>query len=165
MNTNKLTLVSPYNDKHMELLDNFERDNNLERDATTPLLTVRGQYTEEEYKQQLAESNEISLTLFTGQNPITDACIIHASKDIKVCNIYFAPLSQKRKRPIIDLAADYALNVLGMEEVFVSIKSTERTLIDSLEQSFENLGEEDGYVTYLKEKESQAVSSNFTYLH
>ena len=52
-----------------------------------------------------------------------------------------------------------------MEEVFVSIKSTERPLIDSLEQSFENLGEEDGYITYLKEKESQAVSSNFTHLH
>ena len=81
-----------------------------------------------------------------------------------IWNIYFAPLSQKKKRPIINLAADYALNILGMEEVFVSIKSTERPLIDSLEQSFENLGEEDGYVTYLKEKESQAVS-NFTHLH
>lgn len=165
MNTNKLTVVSPYNNQHMELLDNFERDNNLSADATTALLTTRGQKTEEEYKEHLAKDNEISLTLFTGQKSITDACIIHVSKDIKTCNIYFAPLSQKKKRPIIDLAADYALNILGMEEVFVSIKSTERTLVDSLEQSFENLGEEDGYITYLKEKESQAVSSNFTYLH
>ena len=127
--------------------------------------STRGQQTEDEYKEHLAKDNEISLTLFTGQKSITDACIIYASKDIKTCNIYFAPLSQKKKRPIIDLAAEYALNVLGMEEVFVSIKATEKTLIDSLEQSFENLGEEDGYVTYLKEKESQAVSSNFTHLH
>lgn len=165
MNTNKLTIVSPYNNEHMELLDNFERDNNLPTDATTALLATRGQFTEEEYKEYLSKDNEISLTIFTGQKQITDACIIHASKDIKTCNIYFAPLSQKKKRPIIDLAADYALNVLGMEEVFVSIKTTEKSLIDSLEQSFENLGEEDGYVTYLKEKESQAVSSNFTHLH
>ena len=165
MNTNKLTVVSPYNNEHMELLDNFERDNNLTTDATTALLTTRGQFTEEEYQEHLSKDNEISLTLYTGQKSITDACIIHVSKDIKTCNIYYAPLSQKKKRPIIDLAADYALNVLGMEEVFVSIKTTEKSLIDSLEQSFENLGEENGYVTYLKEKESQAAISNYAHLH
>mgnify|MGYP003319729870 CR=1 FL=1 len=51
LNTNKLTVVSPYNNEHMELLDNFERDNNLPTDATTALLTTRGQQTEDEYKE------------------------------------------------------------------------------------------------------------------
>ena len=75
---------------------------------------------------------------------------------MKSCRIFFAPITTTgRNRQLVSLATDYAINVMGMEDVFVTVTTdgTDRLLRENLEEKgFENLGEDDGTVTYLKEK-------------
>ena len=60
-----------------------------------------------------------------------------------------------RSRRLVPLATDYAFEVLGMEDVFVTVDgSTDHELMENLElNGFENLGENDGNIMYLKEKQ------------
>ncbi len=76
---------------------------------------------------------------------------------MKSCRIFFAPIKNTGKnRKIISLATEYAFGVLGMEDIFVTIPANDKDkiLIENLEgKGFENLGEDEGSITYLKEKE------------
>lgn len=167
MSINKLIVANPYSDKHIELLDKFEKENGIEYQAHQTLITIRTKMTETEYEEYSKKSNDVDVTILMEENgKVTDSCIIQGARDIKTCNIFFAPLNQKKSRPIISMATDYALSVLGMEEIFVSIISTDKNMINNLEtREFESLGEENGYITYLKEKEDQKVNSNLVQLH
>lgn len=168
MNTNKLYVANPFSDKDMRLLTEFEQEQGLAPNTTGQLASIRQTTTPEEYERQLRHANDITLTFYTmSANKVTDICSIQGTKDIKACTVLYTPLSSKTKsRPIITMSADYALNALGMEEVFVSIRATDKSIINSLEtREFENLGEENGYITYLKEKEDQTVNSNLVQLH
>lgn len=167
MNTNKLIIANPFSDEHVSLLDEFERQLGIEAHTKEVSLAIRTTTSEENYNNQLRRANDISLTLFTtAAGKVADSCSIQGTRDIKTCNISFAPLTHSKNRPLITMATDYALNGLGMEEVFVSIKATDKNMINNLEtREFENLGEENGYITYLKEKEDQTVKSNLVQLH
>ena len=59
----------------------------------------------------------------------------------------------KKQRKIIPLATSYAIDVLGMEEVFIKTNPTDKKMRDYLEQNhYEYLGDEKGSIVYLKEK-------------
>ena len=85
---------------------------------------------------------------------ITDTCHVQAEKDMKSCRIFFAPINMRSRR-LVPLATDYAFEVLGMKDIFVTVDgSTDHELIENLElNGFENLGENDGNIMYLKEKQ------------
>ena len=52
--------------------------------------------------------------------------------------------------------ANYALNTLGMEEVFLNISSSDKTMINYLDSlGYENLGEENNKIIYLTEREEK----------
>lgn len=98
-------------------------------------------------------SNDISLELVLQEKEkVKDTCLIQGYKDIKSCTITFVP-KKKKNRKIAILAADYAFNTLGMEEVFLSINPDDTSMLDYLDANeFECLGDEKGSIIYLKEK-------------
>jgi len=154
----RLFLVDPYNNKHMELIQSFEKKHNLSGDYSKALGILRNSLTKEEYLQQQKKSNEIEEDLFIEKDSeIEDYCHIHGEKDMKRCRILPASLKElERKRRIISLATDYALNRLGLEEVFIEITPENKGLMTYLEnKGYENLGEEKDKIIYLKEKEDE----------
>lgn len=164
MSTNRFIIANPYSDEHIELLNNFEQELGQESHMTQKLLGIRQSQTEQEYKT--SRTNEIDTTLLLIEDgKIIDGCNIQGARDIKTCTIFFAPINQKN-RPLITQATDYALDGLDMEEIFVSIKVTDKNMIGNLEsRDYENLGEEDGYITYLKEKEDQDTKTSYAQMH
>lgn len=157
MSTERFFIADPYNDEHIRLISEFEEQNGITTVTSTLLRNIRQTRTEEKYKAEVKESNEIHQSLFLqNENSITDTCHIQAEKDMKSCRIFFAPIISQTARKLVTLATDYAFDVLGMEDVFVTVTAgdTDRQLSEHLEQSgFENLGEDEGTITYLKEKE------------
>ena len=157
MSTERFFIADPYNDEHIKLIANFEEINGITTVTSTLLRNIRQTRTEEKYKQEVKESNEIHQSLFLqDESDITDTCHVQAEKDMKSCRIFFAPIPSTKNRKLVTLATDYAFEVLGMEDVFVTVATggSDRLLIENLEQKgFENLGEDNGTITYLKEKE------------
>lgn len=157
MSTERFFIADPYNDEHIRLIAEFEEANEITTVTSTLLRNIRQTRTEEKYKEEVKDSNEIHQSLFLqDEEAITDSCHIQAEKDMKSCRIFFAPISTGRSRKLIPLATDYAFDVLGMEDVFVTISSgsTDHELMENLElNGFENLGENEGNIMYLKEKQ------------
>lgn len=157
MSTERFFIADPYNDEHIRLIAAFEEANEITTVTSTLLRNIRQTRTEEKYKEEVKDSNEIHQSLFLqDEEAITDSCHIQAEKDMKSCRIFFAPISTGRNRKLIPLATDYAFDVLGMEDVFVTISSgtTDHELMENLElNGFENLGENEGNIMYLKEKQ------------
>lgn len=156
LNTERLYIADPFNDEHIRLFIEFEKEHELSSSASKYLENTKNEKEEKEYYRQNKSSNEIEQSLFTQEKEkIKDFCHIHGEKDIKSCNIAFAPIKTKlRNRRLITLATEYALNVLGMQEVFVLATDSDKVLVANLEaKGFESLGSESGITTFLKEKE------------
>lgn len=141
MSTIKLFPIEPNNLKYIKLLDEFEKENN----GRTPI----GIYQNEELT-----NNDISMELVLEEkSKVEDICHIQGYKDIKSCTISFLPKNRK-KRKIVSLATSYAMETLGMEEVFLKINPEDDLMLKYLESSeFECLGDEKGSIIYLKEKQ------------
>ena len=83
---------------------------------------------------------------------ITDVVLIQCMKDVKNCMITYLKKNKKNKDVILS-STNYALNTLGMEEAFVNIEKSDKKIMAFLEKmNYESLGEENGYMLYLKEK-------------
>ena len=160
MSTERLFLVDPYNKSHIEMIKEFEINNDIDDKTSEYLKTISTTVSKEEYQKNQKEKNEIIENLFIERNnKITDCCSIQGEKDIKRCKIFIYPLKNKKiKRKLPSLATSYAINLLGMEEVFISVESTDSTTMKHLEEEdFENLGDEEGRIIYLKEKEDKDI--------
>ena len=140
MSTIKLFPIEPNNLKHIKLLGEFEKENN----GQTPI----GIYQEE------LTNNDISMELVLEEKSmVEDICHIRGYKDMKSCTISFLP-KKRKKRKIVSLATSYAMETLGMEEVFLKINPEDNLMLEYLESSeFECLGDEKGSIIYLKEKQ------------
>ena len=163
MSMERFFIADPYNDDHIRLIMDFEEKNQISPVNSTVLKNIRHTKTAQEYEIETKESNEISQILFLqAETYITDSCHIQGEKDMKSCRIFFAPIAiSSRNRKMVNLITDYVFDVLGMEDIFVTIpvKDANRSLIENLEnKGFENLGEDNGNITYLKEKD--IVKSN-----
>lgn len=156
LHTEKFFIAEPHNKEHIQLFDNFEKSNNIETSTSTHLKEVAEKYTPEEYQHIVKAGNEINQILFLqAGSEIKDSCHIQGEKDIKTCTIFFAPIKLPTKnRRLLNLITDYTFNILGMEEIFVSVSEDDKSLRENLEnKGFENLGEHAGNLTYIKEKE------------
>ncbi len=136
----KLFPIEPDNLKHIKLLDEFEK----EQKGRTPI----------GYYQKSETSNDINMELVLEEkSKVSDICHLQGYKDIKSCTISFAP-KKKKKRKIVPLATSYAIDTLGMEEVFIRINPEDTDMSKYLEENeFECLGAEKGSIIYLKEKQ------------
>lgn len=141
MSTTKLFPIDPNNLKHIDLLDKFEKENKI----STPI----GVYTKKDNT-----SNDISIELvLEEQKKVSDICHLQGVKDMKSCTISFLK-KDKKKRKIVSLATSYAIDMLGMEEVFIKINPDDKNMLEYMdENNFECLGNEKGSIIYLKERE------------
>ncbi len=157
MSNERLLLVDPYDEDYKKMIEEFEKENGIVT-ATGTYISHVSNVPKEEYEQNKKLSNEIRESLFLEFNSkVTDLCYIEGEKDIKACTISFAPLKKKlKKRDLIGIATDYAINHLKMEEIFVKISPEDKNMIESLKQNgFENLGENEGEIVFLKEREEE----------
>ena len=145
LSTIKLFPIDPTNLQQIELMESYERAN----DIGTPIGTFSRQQQEEQNSQ-----NDISLELVLEEkSKVEDICHIQGVKDMKSCTITFIK-KEKKNRKIYKLATNYALNTLGMEEVFIKIDPEDDKMLQYFESNdFECLGDEKGSIIYLKERE------------
>ena len=137
----KIIPLDPKNIKHIELKEEFEK-----KDYYTPIGTIKLEET---------PMNDFSMELLLEENKeIKDICHIQGFNDMKQCFISLV-FKNKKKRKIIPLATNYAMDVLGMKEVFIKISPNDSNMIKYLQDySYECLGEEKGNVIFLKEKDN-----------
>lgn len=142
MSSTKLFPIDPKNLGHIKLMDKFEKENNI----STPIGT---------YKKEELLNNDINMELVLEEkDKVQDICHIQGYRDIKSCTISFVAKT-KKKRKIVSLAAAYAMETLGMEEVFLKINPEDDNLLKYLENNkYECLGNEKGSIIYLIEKQS-----------
>ena len=155
MSIERLFLLDPYNDKHISMIKEFEKENDLSSKISENIGKIRSSISKENYLNKKKELNEISENLFLEKNlKVIDCCYIQGEKDIKTCRITFYPLKNKiLKRKLVTYVANYALNTLGMEEVFLNVNSSDKTMINYLNSlGYENLGEENNRIIYLTER-------------
>ena len=137
MNTEKLFLVNPFDVKHLSMIDDFETENEINTKTSEFLTRLTKTMSKEEYEEFKKTANELEESLFIEENnKVKDSCHIHGEKDIKSCNISFAPIKTKlRNRRLLTLATDYALENLGMMEVFINTTHDDKNMIANLEVS------------------------------
>ena len=158
MNIERLFLLNPYNDSHVEKLLAFEKENNKE-ESLIDIKNIRETISEVEYFSP--NKNEFEEIMFTEKaNKITDCCYIKGARDIKKCSIIPFNINNKNKRRHLpELAATYALDTLGMEEAYIRVDPNDNNMINYLElKGFENIGENNGDILLLKEKEEKENS-------
>lgn len=158
MSIERLFLLDPYNDMHLHMIKTFESNNELPEKISEEIKKIRESLSKEEYLSSKRANNEVQEILFIEKDSkITDCCHIQEEKDIKACKIIPLTIKNKeKKRRLPSLAADYALNTLGIEEVFIDIDENDKTMQDYLKlKGFEDLGLENGKLIYLKEREEK----------
>jgi len=150
----KIKIAEPHNNKHIEMIENFEQKNSISFHASEYLKNIKETITKEQYQKYQYESNEIQQIIYIEENnELKDYCHIQGEKDLKTCRIVLAPIKSKtRTREILSLATNYAFNYLGMNDVFINTNSQQEC--DSLEKAgFTNLGADETGTIFLKQKE------------
>ena len=156
----KLYILNPYNQNHINLLMDYEQENKVSTKSLETILRIRETLTEEEYKELKRTANEIEMSLFTEESgKIKDLCFIQGENDMRTCKLFFSPTPDKvRTRKLLNLATDFALNTVGMESVFVITQADDKIMHANLENcGYESLGLEKGSIIYLKERELEIV--------
>lgn len=133
--------IDPNNLKHIELLDEYEKENGV----STPIGTIN--------PDNITETNDISIELVLEKNKkVQDICHIQGLKDLKQCTISLKS-KNKKERKIIPLATTYAQEVLGMEEVFINANKEDKNMLEYLiKNDYECLGDEKESIIFLKDK-------------
>ena len=152
----RLYILDPFDDNHIRLLVNYEKENNVSTKSLEKLLKTREILTQEEYQELKKKNNDIEMSLFLEESgKIKDLCFVQGEKDRKICKLFFTPILPRTKtRKLLNLATDFALNTLGMESVFVLTDRADKSMHARLESiGYESLGLEENLVVYLKEQE------------
>lgn len=147
--------LDPYNEMQLEKIRIFEEEKGIDK-LSKDILRIRNKSSQEEYCD--SNKNEFEKIIFVEKdNKITDCCYIYGEKDIKQCRI--TPINSNKKREMTILATEYALNNLGMEEVFIPVEKDDNSMITYLElREYENIGEVEGNILLLKEKKEKENS-------
>ena len=161
MSVSSLYVVNPYNDTHIQMLKEYEKTNEMSTNLSEQLKQMVSSIPEEEYLKNKKNRNEIEERLFLEKDrTMIDSCLIQGEKDMKTGRISLYP--QKgitKRRKIVSLAINYALNTLNLEEVFIMIDPTDKETIAYLKQNgYECLGEEQGNILFLTEQEERIIN-------
>ena len=147
-------VLDPYNEKHIELCKQFEKENNLSCSISKYFEQIKKKYNKDEYNEILKKSNEKTTSLFiTDGDKITDICIIKSENDRKTAYVTYPKLN-KTRRKIIPVSISYLFNNLGIVEIFTSINKNDKILIRELESNqFESLGYDEDLIQFIKEND------------
>ena len=158
MSVSRLLIVDPYNKSHIKKINEYETRNNNSSDIVDFLKRITTSQTKEEYQKNKRNGNEIEERLFIEKDSLLlDSCQIQGEKDIKTGRITLSTTKNiTNKKKIVSLAVDYALDSLKLEEVFIMLDPADKGMINYLsKQGYEYLGEEQGNILFLKEKEER----------
>lgn len=141
-----LKLLDPYNEKELEKITTYEKENNIGGEIIN--------HIKQKINSKEVFDNDIDEIIINEEkDKIIECCYITGEKDIKMCSIKPITKKDKLKISFLDDVTTYAINNLGMKEVFVSVSKENTNLIKQLVESkgFENLGEVDKTILLLKE--------------
>lgn len=158
LSVSSLYVVNPYNDTHIQMLKEYEKTNEMSTNLSEQLKQMVFSIPEEEYLKNKKNRNEIEERLFLEKDStMIDSCLIQGEKDMKTGRISLSPKKGiTKRRKIVSLAINYALNTLNLEEVFIMIDPTDKETITYLKQNgYECLGEEQGNILFLTEQEER----------
>ena len=158
MSVSRLLIVDPYNKSHIKKINEYETRNNNSSDIVDFLKRITTSQTKEESLKNKRNGNEIEERLFIEKDSLLlDGCQIQGEKDIKTGRITLSTTKNiTNKKKIVSLAVDYALDSLKLEEVFIMLDPADKGMINYLsKQGYEYLGEEQGNILFLKEKEER----------
>ena len=158
LSVSSLYVVNPYNDTHIQMLNEYEKRNKMSTNLSEQLKQMVFSIPEEEYLKNKKNRNEIEERLFLEKDStMIDSCLIQGEKDMKTVRISLSPKKGiTKRRKIVSLAINYALNTLNLEEVFIMIDPTDKETITYLKQNgYECLGEEQGNILFLTEQEER----------
>ena len=156
MSAERLFLVDPYNNEHIQLLKDFEEENNIQIRMSDQLEELRSSITAKEYSSQKREKNEIEENIcIEKDSKILDICHLHVEKDIKIGRMNLAPVKEHNKK-LLSFVKEYAFDVLNIEELFLETDKKDKSIISYLEShGYEDLGDEKGKTIYLIEREEE----------
>ena len=131
MSVSSLYVVNPYNDTHIQMLKEYEKTNEMSTNLSEQLKQMVSSIPEEEYLKTKKNRNEIEERLFLEKDStMIDSCLIQGEKDMKTGRISLSPKKGiTKRRKIVSLAINYALNTLNLEEVFIMIDPTDKETI------------------------------------
>lgn len=140
MTNNQVLIIDHYNPNQFKQLEQFSKENNL-------YLPVNPFEKEKAY-YDLKNDNTTAqyLVCHDKNNNIKDFCFIKFEKDIKASYLYFPNLKNKfTERKIINQSVFYAVEYLKSEEVFSTVNTEDKKLLNELVlNGFTYLGEENG---------------------
>ena len=141
--TDNLFSIDINNKEHIKLLKDYERKNNLSN--------IISYLTSDNSNSIII--NEILCS--KNKEGIKDICFIRAEKDKRTFFIDFIDKNKDiRNKTLITYAENYAFNTLGMEDIFIQTKNTNKSLVKILEdKNYENLGEDKDTITFIKTRE------------
>lgn len=147
-------ILDPFNNNQIELLKEFEKENNIINKESEYLEQIQKEFTKEEYQKTLNSNEKSILLCIKEKNKIIDYCNIKMEKDRKICFVTYPTLT-KKKRKIFEYSTMFIFNELDINEMFVNVNENDKLLKDELVlNKFESLGEiKDNNIIFMKEKE------------
>ncbi len=154
------SVISPYNDKDMQLLSNFCLKSSC--DLYEKLKKIKNTYTEEQYKFQKEYDIVTEDYYFTeNNNEIVNLVKVEVIKDRKTAKIDIYKVDSNKK--FIPDFCRYLIMVYGFEDVFVFVKREDIQTINSLlENNFISLAsslDDEECIAFLLEKVHEKESS------
>ena len=151
----KIILMNPYDEKQQSQIIQYEQETSIGPLISSRIDQITNSYTEEELQNYKKNSNAVEEFIIIEENKkIKGICQIQGEKDRKSCQIsIIGNKEQIKDKKLLILATEYAINNMGMIEVFLMIDKNDKDMEKYLTlKGFENLGEENGKALFLKEK-------------
>ena len=140
MGKGRIEIFKSDNKDHLELLNKFIKEN---KSINLDMSKILGN-----------ESDDIEINdylLYIIDNQIKDICYVNSLKDIKMSTISL-PIDSPKNKKILIYATNYAIDILGMKQIFIKTSENDQRTQEFLEeQGYENLGIEKGNIIFLKE--------------
>ncbi len=147
-------LVHPYDDHHIEMIKDFEDYHSCPGKWTDQLGILRSSVSKEEYDEERKEKNEIDEILCCEKaSKILGIWHVQGEKDIRLARVHMIFSSEKVQK-VVPIVLDFVFRSWQLEELFMMVHPDDKDMIHYLEvHGYENLGEENGEILYLIERE------------
>ena len=162
MQTKKVEVINPYNQKQVEQMNDFCLHQGIDNVAKEFLAIQKNQEEIKYYKNLMISPVENRYLAFYDKEQMKDYCRLRIEKDMSRCFLTFPELlEEKGTREILPYAVSYATMDLEMKEVFLKMKHCNKKTMSLLEKyGFESLGTDQEESIYLFSKEEEKVKEH-----